>query len=323
MNPLLALKGDQVVGRIVGVIDEVHCEFTGEKTAFYGFYESIDDQEVADALFKEIKKWAKEWGMTGLRGPVNPSTNHECGLLVEGFNDPPNVMMTYNPPYYSKLFENAGFLKSKDLHAYDVTNQSKFSERLLARAERIKVSSKITFREISMKKFREEVQLIRKIYNDAWEKNWGFVPMNEEEFDHMAKDMKMIVDPRLVLIAEVAGEPAGFSLALPDVNQAIGKIQDGKLLPTGIFKLLWYLKGPSRKKTINRCRILTLGIMKKYQPLGIGPLLYAEYFKRGPALGYPVGEASWILEDNVPMVKALQMMDAKRTKVYRIYDQAL
>ena len=139
----------------------------------------------------------------------------------------------------------------------------------------------------------------------------------------MAKDMKGIMDPELCLIAEIRGEVAGFALTLPDVNQAIKKVKDGKLFPTGIFKLLWNLKGPGKKKTINRCRILTLGIKQVYREVGIGPLLYTEYLRRGPALGYQVGEASWILEDNKPMNKALQMMCGERTKVYRIYDRSL
>ena len=169
----------------------------------------------------------------------------------------------------------------------------------------------MTFRSVDMKKFDQELAIIHEIYNDAWEKNWGFVPMDPEEFRHMAKDMKMIRgSASCVLIAEVAGEPAGFALTLPDVNQVFKKVPDGKLLPTGLFKLLWNLKGPGRKKTINRCRILTLGVKKKFAQAGIGPLLYAEYFKRGPEAGYSVGEASWILEDNIPMNKALKLMAA-------------
>ncbi|CAK9250368.1 unnamed protein product [Sphagnum jensenii] len=161
------------------------------------------------------------------------------------------------------------------------------------------------------------------VYNDAWEKNWGFVPMTREEFHHLAKDMKMVLDPNLVLIAEVKGNVAGFALTLPDVNQAQAKVKDGKLLPFGLVKLLWHLKGPGKKKTVNRCRIITLGIKKAYQDYGIGPLFYTEYYARCPKLGYSIGEASWILEDNLRMNKALQLMCGERNKVYRIYDRAL
>jgi hypothetical protein len=261
--------------------------------------------------------------METLRGPVNLSTNHECGLLVEGFEAPPSVMMTYNPKYYAALFEGAGFAKTKDLFAYEVQGNSRFSERLLAQSERLKANGNVTFRTVNMKRFDQEIALILDIYNDAWENNWGFVPMEPEEFQHMARDMKAIVDPNLLLIAEVRGEPAGFGLTLPDVNQAFRKIPDGKLLPTGIFKLLWHLKGPGRGQTINRCRILTLGIKKAFRNFSLGPLFYTEYLKRGPVAGYPVGEASWILEDNRAMNRALEMMCGKRTKVYRLYDRAI
>lgn len=313
----------EVVGRIVGVIDENHNKYHEEKTAFFGFYESINDLALAQALFDDIVKWAREWGMTTLRGPMNPSTNHECGLLVEGYNDPPSVMMTYNPPYYAELFEKCGFAKAKDLLAYNISKDSKFSERLLAHAERLKQNSEVKLRPINVRDFDREVDRILEIYNDAWEKNWGFVPMDPAEFRHMAKDMKAVLDPELLLVAEVRGEPVAFALTLPDVNQVFKKVPDGKLLPTGLFKLLWNLKGPGRRKTINRCRILTLGIRQKYRTLGLGPLFYAEYVKRGPRLGYPTGEASWILEDNVQMNKALEHMCGARTKVYRIYDRAL
>src|SRR6185312_15448577 len=161
--------------------------------------------------------------------------------------------------------------------------------------ERIKHRGNITLRSVDMNHFEREIGIVLDIYNDAWEKNWGFVPMDEAEFRHMAKDMKLILDPELMLIAEVKGQPVGFGLALPDVNQVFHKIPDGKLLPFGIFKLLWNLKGPFRHKTITRARVLTLGIKKAYVELGIGPILYTEYFKRGPARGYPLGEASWIL----------------------------
>jgi GNAT superfamily N-acetyltransferase len=324
MHPVVAYRDGQCVGRIVGIIDETHNKFHKELTGFFGFYEAIEDQSLAKLLFDEVAKWARERGMKILRGPMNPSTNHECGLLVEGFNLSPQVMMTYNPPYYARQIEALGFHKAKDLYAYDIDGRKvKFSDRLIAHSERLKKRGAVTFRPVNMKKFEEEVKMILEIYNDAWESNWGFVPMDDEEFQHLAKDMKMIVDPELLLIAEVRGEPAAFALTLPDVNQVFHKVHDGKLFPFGIFKLLWNLKGPGRRKTINRCRILTLGIKKKFQQVGIGPLLYTEYLRRGPALGYPVGEASWILEDNLPMNKALELMGSERTKTYRIYDRAL
>ena len=318
---MLAHQGDQVVGRVVGIINENHNSFHKEKTAFFGFLEMIDDQNLCDALLGEVARWGRSKGMTVLRGPVNLSTNHECGLLVEGFDDPPSIMMTYNPAYYGKRLEGWGLSKAKDLLAYEIDGRkARFSERLIAQSERLKAKGQVSIRQIDMGHFDRDLAIIQEIYNDAWEANWGFVPMTPDEFQHMAKDMKLIIDPRLVLIAEVRGEPAGFSLTLPDINQALHKVRNGKLFPFGWLKLLWSIKGPGRRKAMNRCRILTLGIMQKYREFGIGPLLYTEYFRRGPEFGYPRGEASWILEDNVPMNHALQLMCGERTKVYRIYD---
>ncbi|MBY0470178.1 N-acetyltransferase [bacterium] len=323
MYPLVAYQNGKCVGRVVGVIDDNHNKYHEEKTAFFGFYEAIENQELTDLMLGEVANWAKSKGMNMLRGPMNPSTNHECGLLIQGFDDTPSVMMTYNPPYYATLLEGWGFAKAKDLNAYYIHGDSKFSEKLIRHSERLKAGGKVTFRTVDMKKFDQEVETILEIYNDAWEKNWGFVPMNPEEFRHMAKDMKAVVDPNLLLMCEVRGEPAGFALALPDINQALKKVPDGKLLPFGLLKLLWNTKGPGKKKTLNRCRILTLGIKKAYREVGIGPLLYTEYLTRGPGNGYPTGEASWILEDNKPMVRGVEYMKGELAKVYRIYDKAL
>jgi hypothetical protein len=324
MHPVLAWKGDQCVGRVVGVIDENHNKFHEEKTAFFGFFECIDDQAVANGLLDAVLQWAQSKNMKTVRGPVSLSTNHECGLLIEGFDASPSVMMTYNPKYYEKLLEKWGLAKSKDLFAYEIPSDiNKFSERLLAHSERLKQRSSVVFRSIKMNQFSQEIDRIISVYNDAWEKNWGFVPMDEEEFKHMAKDMKAVVDPELILIAEVRGEVAGFSLALPDVNQAFKKLKDGKLSPIGLVRLIWNLKGPGKKKTINRLRILTLGIKQNYRSLALGPLFYTEYFKRANRLGYAVGECSWILEDNVAMNKALKLMSATKTKTYRIYDRSI
>ncbi len=324
LYPILAERDGKIVGRIIGVIDENHNRFHEELVVFFGFFECVDDRAVAQAMLDEVAKWGRARGMKQLRGPMNPSMNHECGLLVEGFEDSPSVMMTYNPPYYAKLLEEYGLGKAKDLYAYSGEHgTTRFSDRLLAQAERLRQRSSISFRPLNLKKFKEEVQILQDIYNDAWEKNWGFVPMTPEEFQHMAKDLGLIVDPELCLVAEINGKPVGFSLALPDVNLAFKKVPDGKLFPFGVLKLLWHLKGPARRRTVNRLRIVTLGIRRDYQTYSIGPLLYTEYLKRGPERGYVRGEAGWILEDNRPMNRALEHMSFKRTKTYRIFEKAL
>jgi hypothetical protein len=262
--------------------------------------------------------------MNTLRGPMNPSTNHECGLLIDGFHDSPNIMMSYNPPFYANFLEKEGFRKAKDLYAYEIDGRTgSLSEKQKAQAEKLLQSSAVKFRTIRMSEFEKEIDMLLQVYNDAWEENWGFVPMTEAEFRHMAKALKLILDPELLLIAEVQGEAAGFGLCLPDLNQVLKKIPDGKLFPFGMLKLLWNLKGPGKRSTLNRCRIITLGIKKKFRHLQLGPLLYFEYYKRGPKAGYPVGEASWVLEDNIAVNKATQNMSGKRTKTYRIYDRPL
>ena len=321
--PLIAYSDGKVVGRILGVIDQNNNEFHSEKAVAFGYFEAINDDQVTSGLVDEVTRWGQSKGMNILRGPINLSTNNECGLLVEGFEEPPQLMMTYNPKYYSDLFEKQGLHKAKDLFAYGLKVGGKFSPAVYRQSERLMKKSDLKIRKIDMKRFKEEVASIQRIYNDAWEKNWGFVPMLPEEFDHMAKDLKMIVDPELVLMAEVRGRIVGFSVTLPDVNQAFKKVPDGKLLPFGLFKLLWFLKGPGRKKTIDRCRVVILGIERAYQELGLGPIFYVETARRAEENGYKTGEASWILEDNVPMNKALERMCGLRNKVYRIYEKAL
>jgi hypothetical protein len=258
-------------------------------------------------------------GVEIIRGPMNPSTNYECGLLVEGFDLDPMVMMTYNPHYYAELLEGYGMKKAMDLYAYDIA-ESYFdhSNKLQRVADRLRKRSNIRVRTVNMKDFKNEVEIVRCVYNDAWSRNWGFVPMSEEEFDHLAKDLKQIVDPRVVLIAEQVTEdeksrPVGFMLAVPDINRALKKI-NGRLLPFGLLKLLWY----SRK--LGAIRVITMGGIIEFQNLGIGSILLDEIYRRGPAAGYFVGEMSWVLENNVMMNRAAEMVGGRRTKTYRIYE---
>lgn len=318
----IAFKNNKPVGRIVGTIDDTNNSFHSEKTAFWGFYESVNDQEVTNALFETVEKWAKEKGMNNIRGPMNPSTNHECGLQIDAFDTKPYIMMTQNPEYYPQLVEGAGNRKAKDLNAWIVDSaKGNFHEKLNKRAQDLEKNPDIKFRTVQMKYFEQEIEKILDVYNDAWEKNWGFVPMTDEEFRHMAKDMKQIVDPRLLYIVEVKGETAGFGLCLPDVNQVFVKVRDGKLFPTGLLKLLWNTK--VNKKTINQGRILTLGVKKKYQPLGLASMMYLRYLTEAPKIGYPKAECSWVLEDNGPMNAGLKYMNGDLYKRYRIYDKPI
>jgi hypothetical protein len=319
----LAERDGRTVGRVMAILNRAHNEFHGEQTGFFGFFECERDPEAATLLLDAAGNWLAARGAVQLRGPTNPSTNYECGLLVEGFDTPPRVMMPYNPPYYAELIEGCGLAKSMDLYAYDIGADYFSGLNKLSRvAERLKKNDRITVRTVDLKNFKGEVKVIRRIYNDAWSRNWGFVPVSEEEFDHLAKDLKQLVDPKVVLIAEQeleGGEriPIGFLLAVPDINVALTKVKNGRLLPFGLFKLLWH----SRK--INEVRVITMGVVMSHQPMGIGSIFLSEIHKRGPAAGYHNGEMSWVLENNVMMNRAAELIGGRRVKTYRIYEKAL
>ena len=315
----LARRDGRVVGRIMAILNRAHNEFHNERAGFFGFFEVENDEQAAGALLGAARDWVLGRGAAVIRGPVNPSTNYECALLVEGFDLDPMVMMTYNPPYYAALLEGYGMKKAMDLYAYDIAaDYFNHSNKLQRVAERLRKKSNIRVRTVNMKDFKNEVEIIRQVYNDAWSRNWGFVPMSEEEFDHLAKDLKQIVDPRVVLIAEQALDGStpravGFLLAVPDLNRALKKIS-GRLLPLGLLKLLWH----SRK--ISSIRVITMGGILEFQNLGMGSIFLDEIYRRGPAAGFPTGEMSWVLENNVMMNRAAELIGGRRTKTYRIYE---
>jgi len=313
----LARRSGEFVGRIAAILNNNHNKFHSEKTGFFGFFESVNDREVSAALFSAATEWARQKGMQTLRGPMNYSTNETCGLLVEGFDSSPYVMMTYNPRYYVELVENANFNKVMDLYAWYMSKEIGLNPKIVRVGEKIMKEHGLVLRQINMKDFWREVELIKRIYNDAWTANWGFVPMTDAEFDHLAKDLKPVVDPRLVIIAEKAGEPVGFSLALPDINRALIKT-NGRLLPFGLLKILYH----ARK--IRSVRVITLGVVRKLQTVsGIGAALYMETYRRGIAAGYVDGEFSWTLENNIPINRGMELLGAKIYKRYRIYEKAI
>lgn len=313
----LARRGQEVVGRIAAIINHQYVQFHEEATGFFGFFESVNDEEVAAELLAAAERWVAERGMAGMRGPMNFSTNEECGLLVEGFQYPPAVMMPYNPPYYIQLLEAAGYVKAKDLLAYLIADPTKTPERLARGVARLQRGQNITIRPINLRRFREDLEIIRGIYHSAWEHNWGFVPMTKAEFDDTAQQLRRVANPNLCLIAEVEGEPVGFALALPDYNQALRYI-NGRLLPFGLLKLLWY------RRKIDAARVLTLGLKPGFRRLGIDALLYFRLWQETPKNGYSAWvECSWILEDNWEMRRGLERMGARIYKTYRIYEKAL
>jgi len=308
----LAFKNGKIVGRIAAIIDHLHNEVHEEKTGFFGFFESINDFETAEALLSSARMWIKDRGMNQFRGPLNPSQNEECGLLIDSFDSPPVIMMTYNPQYYIDLFEKYGLKKIMDLYAYYIDNNIPQSEKLKRVANIVRKKENITIRNLNLKDYENETKKIWEVYNSAWQKNFGFVPMTDAEFEHLAKSMKQIIVPDLALIAEVDDKPIGFSISLPDVNQALIHT-NGRLFPFGLFKLLWY----SRK--IDTIRIIIMGVIEEYQHRGIDSVFYVDTWNNAVKHGYWKGEMSWILESNKMMNRAATMLGGKVYKTYRLY----
>ncbi len=315
----MAYREGRPVGRIAAIVNHLHNSFHEDKTGFFGLFECKKDPEAAKALFEEAGKFLRDSGMTVMRGPVNVSTNDECGLVVEGLNTPPVIMMTYNPPYYQTLIESAGFAKAKDLLAYRLEVPTAAPERLRRGVELILKRNDFTVRTFNRKDFDNEVRRVKAVYNAAWEKNWGFVPMTDAEFDHMGVQMKQILDPDFLFIAEYRGEPIGFSLTIPNINEALIRLRSGRLLPFGLFKLLWN----TRKGQIKSLRVITLGITKEHRNSGVDVVFYYRTFEEAIRKGYEWAELSWILEDNTAMNRPLERMGAHVYKRYRLYDRPL
>ena len=310
----LAYRDGEIVGRIAAITNQMHNDFQKDNAGFFGFLEGIDDPKVFELLLDTAKKWVKGKGKDFIMGPINPSTNDEIGFLIDGFDRPPYFMMTHNPPYYPKLMDQLNYPKVKDVYAYYIHQDTfVFSDKLRRVAQVTQKKMGIDIRTVRMNEFEAELEKVRYIYNNAWAKNWGFVPMTPEEFDFLANDFKKIIDPDLVLIAEIKGKPVGFSLALPDYNQIFAKIPSGKLLPFGWIKFL------TEKNKINSLRVITLGVIQELQHTGIGGIFYLETFERGTKKGYQSAEMSWILEDNELMVRSANLLGGKPYKTYRIY----
>ena len=314
---LLAYKEGEIAGRIAGIIDHHYVEFHQDKVGFFGFFESTVNAEVAEILLSRVGAWLKEHGMERMIGPMNPSTNDECGLLVEGFDTSPCLMMPYNPRYYPSLLENFRLKKAMDLYAYWVEDSPFFHDRLTRIAEKMrKREPQLQVRPIDLRHFDGELKVVKEIYNHAWSKNWGFVPLTEEEIDDLAKNLKPLVVSDLILFAYWGEEPIGFSVSLPDYNEVL-KHLNGKVGLLGGLKFLYY----SRK--IRKVRVMLLGVKHAFQKKGVEGLLYFETFRRGTKKGYFQAECSWILEKNLLMQHGIEAMGGKRYKTYRIYGMDL
>jgi GNAT superfamily N-acetyltransferase len=311
--PLLARRGGRVVGRIAAIRNTLHESFHRESVGFFGFFECENDPEAASGLVSVVRERCRSWGLSRLRGPVNPDTNGDCGLLVDGFGDPPMVMMSHAKPYYDSLLRGCGLEKARDLVAYIVEENPSLERfgRVAARVASRKPS--IGVRRIDMRRLEEEVARFKKVYNRAWEKNWGFVPMTDIEVDHMARELRRVIDPGFVVFAEEYGEPIGVALALPDFNQAIRHAR-GRLFPFGWIPVLWH------SRRIRQVRVLALGLVPEAKGRGVDVLLYNALYSRWTELGYRRAELSWILEDNLLMRAPLESIGGRVYKTYRIYE---
>lgn len=316
-----AHRGGQCVGRATAQIDREHLRRYDEKVGFFGFLDTIDDEEVARELLARAEEWLRDRGMQKCRGPLSLNVNEELGCLVEGFDSPPTLMNPHHRPYQGGLIEKAGYAKVKDFFGwrYEVGDAS---VRVRKAANEIEAMPEITVRAFSKKNLDEDVKTALDIYNDAWSENWGYVPMTRREADKMASDLKLFMIPEVTAIVHIDGVPAAVALALPNVNEIIGDLR-GRLFPTGIAKLLWRLKVEGTRSG----RLIILGIKKKYRMTrkyaGLSLYLYAAMNDGARKVGMTWGELGWTLEDNGAVNAGIRMMGAKKYKTYRVYEKAL
>ena len=314
----LVAKKNKIVGRILAINNHTSTSFHQDKVGHFGFFDCIEDHQVSALLLDSASNFLRDQGLESMLGPVNPSTNYECGALLDTYDQAPGLLMPYNHPYYHDLFENYGMQKAKDLLSYDIDPTTPLHQRLQKVLDRIQASNRITWKKVTKKTWAQDVQMILEIYNNAWEKNWGFIPMSEDEFYAMTDEMKLILEPEVSIICLVGGDPAGFISALPDINQILKTNPSGRLFPFGLFKLLW------NKKSVDRARILTLGIKKKYTSLGLAPLLIQRAREGFMKLGqYKTTELGWVLEDNEAMRKSIELLGVTPAKTYRLYEKEL
>ncbi|MGM0567720.1 MAG: hypothetical protein ACQESB_00725 [Elusimicrobiota bacterium] len=313
---LVEEKG-RVKGRSAAIIDYNFIDFQGENTGFFGFFESVDEIKIADALLSKCESVLKKKGMNKIIGPMNPSSNDEMGFLFEGYDSPPRVMMPYNYSYYHRLMESCGYTKQKDLLALNMKVSEDPKNRLESFVKKIKKRNpQLNCRPINKKKFKEEVNLIRNIYNSAWEKNWAFVPWTDAEIEYIAKQLKMLVVEDLAQIAFFDDDPAGFLLALPDYNEVIKKT-GRKLFPFNWIKFIL------KKNDIKNLRLMAMGVKKKYQNKGAGAFMYYKSLLAAIEKGYQECEFSWVLEDNYDTIKIGRMMGGSIYKKYRVFGKDL
>jgi GNAT superfamily N-acetyltransferase len=316
----LAKRGGEIVGRIMASDDPNYNALHQSNVGCFGLFETIDDPEVAAALFRAAADWLRRKGRNEIMGPIDYSTNYVCGLLIDGFQHPPTLLTSHNPPYYAALIESCGFKKAKDLYAWWFSEPASAAARLRRLSSVFQKRHPVRFRKGNLRNVREESHRLREIYNDAWQKNWGFVPFTEKEIEFMTHELKPLVVPEFTLIAEIENEPIGFILCVPDINVALRHI-DGRLtrfgLPIGLAKLLYY---KSRTRT---ARLIALGVKQRYRRAGIAEMLVLRIIEDAMIKRGFTGELSLTLEDNHLINRFLEAIGATKYKMYRIYRRSL
>ncbi|QDV10874.1 hypothetical protein CA51_07280 [Rosistilla oblonga] len=318
IQTFLAARGNKVVGRIAALVNHAHNRQFDEQRGFFGFFECEDDQEAATGLFEAAAKWLADKGMDAMRGPVNPSLNYECGLLIDGFDRPPTFMMTYNRPYYPALVESFGLAKVEDLYAYDVelSMLDNLDPKLKFVVEEVARRFEVETRPLSRKNFMSDVRLFLDIYNKSLVNTWGYVPLSEAEIDHQSKQLRMLVTPEMTSIASIKGKPIGACFGLLDYNPLIKKI-DGKLFPFGWLRLLL------GRRHLKRARLLSTNVLPEYQRWGLGVVTIYRILPDALKFGLTEGELSWVLESNQLSRASIERGGAQITKTYRLYDRDL
>jgi GNAT superfamily N-acetyltransferase len=316
----LATENGRTIGRISAHVDHNYNRFHSterpDTTGFFGFFETIDDEDVAAALVAAAASWLVDRGMSTMVGPASFTLNDEAGLLVEGFDRPPMILMTYNPPYYERVLKAAHLEPVQDLYAYRLDADAEAPPEI--RADAARADGRFTFRPLRLSDFDAEMDRFLAVYNDAWERNWGFVPVTEAELRDHADRLRQIIDPDLVIVAEEEGRPVAVALSLPDVNEVLIRAR-GRLGPISAARLL----RKARKRSWEACRVFTLGVRKGYRRTGVGSHLYVDTLAAARKNGYRWGEMSWILESNTEMNRAIVRMGGERYKTYRMYARSL
>jgi hypothetical protein len=317
-----AWRGRRLVGRCSAQIDREHLRVWKDDTGFFGFFDTTDDAEVGNALIAAAASWLRARGMKRMRGPMSLYVNEEVGVLIDGFEHPPVVMMAHSRPYQARICEAAGLAKEKDLYAWRYGAELEFPPRVIKAWEGVKALPEVRLRSVDTRDMDREIKNVMEIYNDAWQGKWAVVPALPDEVEKVAKDLKLIVDEDLAFIAEIDGRAAGMCIMLPNINEAIADL-DGKLFPTGFAKLLWRLKVKHPVST----RLMMLGIRSEYRHIkkygGLSAAMYVEVAKRGMEKGYTWGELSWTREDDGPINVGIKAMGAQLYKKYRVYEKTI